>query len=220
MKTFLTRGSLAAVAVVAAGCLFLSACGPPTGYKQADKTGEGIAQFHDEIVNLKKNVDETLHGMSEIELTADTDARKAFEKFSRSVNELADAADKAQKRGAAIKADGEAYFLHWEQQLAEVQNPEIKRLAEVRKAKLRAAFDGIKRTAVPLREQFTPWLSDLKDLQTYLSNDLSIGGVDAARSQFAKSKAGGAEVVKSIDALVAELNSILAALAPVKGERR
>ena len=47
-----------------------------------------------------------------------------------------------------------------------------------------------------------------------ISNDLTIEGVDAARKLFAKSKEDGAEVQKSMEALVAELNSIAAALTP------
>ena len=97
-----------------------------------------------------------------------------------------------------------------------MKNPEIKKLAEERKAKLWAAFEGIKKVAEPLRAQFDPWLSDLKDLQTYLSNDLTIAGVDTARNQFTKAKADGLEVEKSMDALVAELNSIAAAVTPAK----
>ena len=59
-------------------------------------------------------------------------------------------------------------------------------------------------------------MSDLKDLQNYLSNDLTIAGVDAAKGQFAKTRADGVDVQKSMDGLVAELNTIAAALMPAK----
>ena len=34
----------------------------------------------------------------------------------------------------------------------------------------------------PAYEQFNTWQADLKDLQKYLGNDLTIEGVDAAKS--------------------------------------
>jgi len=191
-------------------------CGTTAGYKQADKTGAGIAEYRDEVVNVQKAVTETLQSMEQVEVTANTDPRKAFDQFSKSLSALDAAAAKAATRGQEMKSKGEAYFLQWEQQLAQVKNPEIKQLAEQRKDKLSTAFQGIKKVAEPLRAQFDPWLSDLKDLQTYLNNDLTISGVDAARPQFAKAKADGAQVEKSMDELVAELNSIAAAITPAR----
>ena len=198
-----------------AACL-LAGCSTTAGYKQADKTGAGIAEYRDEVVLVKKAVDQTLKSIDQIELTANTDPRKAFEKFSKDLAALDAAAAKAAQRGQEMKASGDAYFMNWEEQLAQVKNPEIKKLAEERKAKLWDAFNNIKNVAEPLKAQFDPWLSDVKDLQKYLSNDLTIAGVDAAKSQFAKTQADGQAVEKSMDALVAELNSIAAAVTPAK----
>lgn len=196
-------------------CL-IAGCSTTAGYKQADKTGAGIADYRDEVVAVKKAVDQTLKSIDQIELTANTDPRKAFEKFTKDLAVLDLAAARAEKSGQEMKAKGDAYFMNWEQQLAEVKNPQIKQLAEQRKAKLWDAFNNIKTVAEPLKAQFDPWLSDVKDLQKYLSNDLTIAGVDAAKSQFVKTQADGHEVEKSMDALVAELNSIAAAVTPAK----
>ena len=104
--------------------------------------------------------------------------------------------------------------------MAEVKNPEIRKLAEERKAKLQESFASIRNYTEPLKAQFDPWMSDLKDLQKYLSNDLTIAGVDAAKGQFAKTRADGTEVQKSMDGLVAEINTIAAALTPAKVRQR
>jgi hypothetical protein len=206
-STSLAAAFLAGITMLLSGC-------STTGYKQADKTGAGIAEYRAEVLNVKKAVDDTLQSMNLVEATANTNPRHAFDQFSKSVNNLDAAARKAKSRGDAIRAQGEAYFVNWQQQIAQVKNPEIKKLAEERKAKLWDAFQGIKRNAEPLRAKFDPWLSDLKDLQRYLSNDLTIEGVDAARKLFSKAKDDGADVQKSMEALVAELNSIAAALTP------
>jgi hypothetical protein len=206
-----------AITTIAYGLAWLLAgCGTAAGYKHADKTGAGIAEYRDEVIHVKRAVDVTLRSMDQIEIAADTDPRKAFEKFSGNLAALESAAVKAEKRGQDMKAQGKAYFAQWETQLAQLQNPQIKQLAEERKAKLWDAFDSIKKVAEPLKAQFDPWLSDVNDLQKYLNNDLTIAGVDAAKSQFVKTKADGLEVEKSMDALVAELNSIAAALTPAR----
>jgi len=185
-----------------------------SGYQQADKTGAGIAQFRQEIAKAKLAVDDTVKSLGQVAVTADTNPREAFKQYSKSLANLESTAAEAKKRAAEVKAQGQAYFASWEKQLAQLKNPEIKNLAVQQKAKLQASFDSIRTAAAPLKAQFDPWLSDLQDLQKYLSNDLTISGVDAAKPLFAKTQTEGFEVQKSMDALVAELNTVAATLTP------
>lgn len=195
-------------------------CGTTSGYKQADKTGEGIAEFREEIVNGKKAIDDTMKSLDAVAVSATTDPRKAFEQYSKNVAKLESAAAKARKRSQDMKDQGKAYFAQWEKQLAEVQNAEIRNLAAQRKAKLQETFDSIKKVAEPLKAQFDPWMSNLKDLEKYLANDLTIAGVDAAKGLFAKTKAGGLDVQKSLDALLAELNTVSATITPAVAAKK
>ena len=64
--------------------------------------------------------------------------------------------------------------------------------------------------------EFIPWLADLKDLQKYLGNDLTIGGIDAAKDLIAKTKAHGLTVQQSLDKVIAELNTVVATITPAK----
>ncbi len=200
---------IAAAMVLSTGCA-------TSGYKQADKTGEGIAEFRDGVVKGKKAIDETVKSLGMVATSATTDPRPAFERFSKDVANLESTANTVRKRSAALKEQGKAYFAQWEAQLAEVKNPEIRNLAVSRKAKLQESFDKIRTVAEPLKAQFDPWMSDLKDLQKYLSNDLTIAGIDAAKGLITKTQAEGAEVQKSTDALVNELNTVAATLTAAK----
>jgi hypothetical protein len=204
-----------AITTVAAGILF-SGCGTTSNYKQADKTGEGIAEFREEVIRGKKSIDATMKALSEVAATASTDPRKAFQQYTKEVDNLESTAGTIRKRAQDMKQQGETYFAQWEKQLAEVSNPEIRTLAGERKAKLQESFSNIRKYTEPLKAQFEPWMADLKDLQRYLSNDLTIAGVDAAKNLFSKTSNGGLEVQKSMDAVVAELNTIAATITPAK----
>jgi Protein of unknown function (DUF2959) len=206
--------NITSVLLTTAAAVVLTACGTTSGYKQADKTGAGVAEFREEILNGKKAVDATMKALDGIAASATTDPRKPFEQYAKSVANLESTANKARKRAEDMQQQGKAYFAQWEKQMAEVQNAEIRNLAAQRKAKLQETFDSIKKVAEPLKTQFGPWMSDLKDLEKYLGNDLTIAGVDAAKGLFAKTKSEGMEVQKSMDALVAELNTVSATITP------
>jgi len=215
MKTQQLIRSLFTLATLAAAALF-AGCGTTSGYKKADKTGEGIAEFRGEIVNGKKAIDATMKSLDQIAASATTDPRKAFEQFAKSVANLESTAGKVRDRGQDMKAQGKAYFAQWEKEMAEVKNEEVRSLAASRKAKLQGTFDAIAKASEPLKAQFSPWMSGLKDLEKFLSNDLTIAGVDAAKGLFAKARADGVEVQKAMDALIAELNSVAATITPAK----
>ena len=201
---------------VAAAQLFTAAEASAAGYKLADKVGASIAEFRDEIVNVKKEVDATVAALDKVVTTATTDPRKAFKEFDKALPRIDDAAKKAKKRAEDIKARGQDYFKQWEKELAAVNNPEIRQLAEERKTKLQATFSSIRTSMEPVRDQFTSWLANLKDLQKYLSNDLTIGGIDAAKELIGKAKTEGQGVQQSMDKVIAELNTIVATLTPAK----
>lgn len=202
----------ATVAVLGTGC---SSTGS-SNYKKADKTGAGIAKFRDEVVKGKNAVDATMTSLGNVAENADTDPRKSFEQFKKDVANLDSTANDIRKRAADMQAKGQAYFKQWEEELAKVTNPEIRKLAEERRTKLQETFAAVRKHSDPLKAQFEPWMSDLKDLVTYLGNDLTVAGVDAAKGLIKKTTNEGYEVQKSMDALVGELNTIAATITPAK----
>jgi hypothetical protein len=210
--TLVTAAALAAFALQALAPWNASAA----GYKLADKTGASISDFRNDIITVKKSVDAAMSSLDKILVTAAEDPRKAFKEFDKAVPRVEDTAKKAKKRAEDIQARGQAYFKDWEKELGAVNNPEIRKLAEERKVKLQATFNSIKTLMHPVRDEFNTWLSDLKDLQRYLSSDLTITGIDAAKSQIQKTKAGGLAVQTSMDQAIAELNTIVATLTPAK----
>lgn len=216
MKTIQCRSIVMITLVAAGSALLLSGCGTTANYKQADKTGAGIATFRDEIVKGKTAIDAVMKSLSDIAGTANTDPRPAFEKYSKDVANLESAAEKIKSRAQSMKEQGQTYFKQWEAELAQVSNPDIRALAETRKAKLQQTFDSLRQYTEPLKAQFDPWMSNLKDLQKYLGNDLTIAGVEAAKDLFTKTQAEGLEVQKSMDGVVTELNTIAATITPAK----
>jgi hypothetical protein len=208
--------TLAAAALGFASLLWANSSVMAAGYKLADKVGNGIAEFRDEIVDVKKAVDTTMAALDKIVAQASVDPRKAFKEFDKSVPRIDDAAAKAKKRNEDMKERGKAYFEAWEKDLGNVSDPNIRKLAEERKAKLQATFGEIKTKMEPARDQFNTWLSHLKDLQKYLSQDLTIGGIDAAKDLIAKSRKEGVDVQQTLDRVIAELNTVVATITPAK----
>lgn len=201
---------------VALFCAALLAGCASSGYKQADKTGDAINTLRNDVLNIKTSVDASLKAMDDLAAAASTDPRKAYEAFAKSVTQVESAGAKAKKNAETMQARGDAYFQQWETQLSSVQNEKIRTLARERKVKLQEAFGNIKKSAQGAKDTFPTFLSDLKDLRTLLSTDLTVQGIASAKSVFKKTKSEGLEVQKHLDELEAELNTVFAAITAAK----
>ena len=103
--------TIGVIAMTAISLVLPTALGA-AGYKNADKTGESIAEFRDEIVNVKKAVDATLASLEKIVMEATVDPRGAFKQFDKNVPKVESAATKAKKRAEERTiADAVAYFV-------------------------------------------------------------------------------------------------------------
>ena len=216
MKTILFKKMLAMTAFTAGVVWLIAGCSSTAGYKKADKAGLDVVQFREKVVLAQTAADDTLKALDQVASTAGTDPRPAFEKYASEVKYL-ESTDTVVKRSAhATSAQAESYFNHWEQQLAGMNNPEIRALSEQRKLKLQQQFDGLMKTMDSFQTQFDPWLSDLKDLQKYLGTDLTASSVGAARAMFSKVTRTGADVQSTMKALVSELDSFASAITAAK----
>jgi len=52
-----------------------------------------------------------------------------------------------------------------------------------------------------------------------LSQDLTIGGIDAAKDLIAKTKTEGRTVQQTLDKVIAELNTVVATITPAKAKK-
>jgi hypothetical protein len=218
MKPITTK--LIATAVTSVAVVALMTGCASTGYEKANKTGESIAAFRNDVLNISKATDATMAALNKVIVTANNDPTKAYNTFADSLNKLDGAVATAKARAQEIQAQGDAYFKHWETQLQTIQNPDIRKAAEQQKAKLQATFAKIKPLAQQTKADFEPFSNDCHDLQKFLSNDLTVTGVDAAKSLIDKTVTHGQAVQKSLASLMAEMNSISAAITPAKAQKK
>jgi hypothetical protein len=187
-----------------------------TGVERVEQTSASMTAFRNDIINIQRATDVAMASLNDVIQTANSDPKKAFSAFSSSVAKLDKAVITAKTRAQEVKSQGEAYFKQWETEMKNVQNPEIRRLAETRKEKLQETFSKLGPLLEQTKADFDPFSSDVHDLQKYLSNDLTLAGIDSAKALISKTIEHGRTVQTSLDTLVAEMNTIAATITPAK----
>jgi len=115
--------------------------------------------------------------LDELTKPGQADVKKAFELYSNNVSKIEKMEKDFVKHADAMKTSGEVYFEAWDKQQDSYDNPEIQRLSDERRVALGRTYDRIGQNSVGVKEAFRTYVSDVNEIQTFLSNDLTNRGI-------------------------------------------
>ena len=186
-----------AMCVVAAGVFALSpGC---ASSPDAETTVGSMSTFGVEVAKVKDSIDGTVKALEVVLGTQPSDIKANFDAYSKSVAGLDKQANVVRERAIEMKATGDEFFKEWE--APATVSPE-------RRAALTASYGKIKEDMALAKEEFTPFLNSLKDIESYLRLDLSLKGIKATADLERKAKDDGARVKSRIDAVLLQLNTV------------
>jgi hypothetical protein len=193
--------ALAAAFAVLAGC-------SSEPVSPAAQTGAKITEAADKINEGSGKIDGTLAALNDLVNNPQGDLAPKFQKFNVSVDDLQSTAIGVSNRVAEMRASGNDYFTNWDQQLAQIKNEDIKSRSAERRNQVLKEFTDIKLAYTQAGMAFRPFMSDLRDIQSALRTDLTVGGIAAVKGAADKANADGAELKTSVDALASEFKDL------------
>jgi len=185
----------AATCVLLAGAL-APACssGPDTA-----ATVDSMNTFALEVAKAKDSIDSAVTALGTVVASQPGVIKANADAYAKAVAALDEQAKVVRGRADEMKAKGDEFFKEWKAPAD--MSPE-------RRAELTACYGRIKTDMAAAREEFTPFLAALKDIDSYLRVDPSTKGINAMADQVKKAKSTGASVKSRIDDVLLQLNSI------------
>jgi hypothetical protein len=147
------------------------------------------------------------------------DLRKQFAKFNDAVNDLGDSEKDIAGKAGEMKAQGADYFASWDKESAQIQNEDIRSRSETRRNEVASRFDRISQQYDETKAAFRPFMSDLRDVQKFLSTDLTTGGLAAIKDTAAKATRDAVPVKKSLDNLSDDFKNLGLSMSPTTASR-
>jgi hypothetical protein len=205
--------TLTALALLAAGC------SSPSGTEGADRAsaaGDAVTRFRDEAAKTDAAIARAVAGLDEVSKTIATDARPALNGFAEAVDGL-----DAQATAMSAAADGmrtavAAYVDAWEKEAGTLVNPDLRLRAMDRRKEVRdamAKIDAVLKEANPaLLDQRT----QLRDVRTYLANDLTPKGLAVVKDVQAKARENGAKVRTLLKPVVEQAARVALEISPAR----
>ncbi len=197
-----SRITLSASLLIGAA-LFLGACSSsPT--KSLDTATASVADLRAQLDNGEKQVDaviESLRGFrppAAEEADQPYDLEEAFSRYRSELARLEKAADRARARRAAMRVRMNDHLEKWQTELENISSEQAKQISAQRREQLAAVLEQLAGMLDELKADYQPFLSNLKDIELVLANDLSTGGLAVTEPLIADAATQAAEVKQSI----------------------
>jgi chemotaxis protein histidine kinase CheA len=182
-----------------------------TGMDRSVKTTNSIKEVDTEIRKMSVQIDITASSLDSLVKAGQPDLKKSFDAYSDNLIKLEKEGKLVIKRTEEMKASSKEYFSEWEKQGDAFTNQEIRELSAERRNKLAEIYARVPAAGAGVKGSYNAYLTDLKEIQKYLSTDLTPKGVEAIAPVAQKS-------VQNLDALKISLKPVIAALDEIKAE--
>jgi Protein of unknown function (DUF2959) len=187
-----------------------------TGYERSNEIAGEMARQAEGIQKARPQVDAMLASLDELTRTQG-DMRPVFMKFIETLDATEKAAASARKSGQTIREKEAEYLAEWQKQAAEIVNPEIKAASQTRQAEVKTTLGDLSEQGRVVGEAYDPFISDMRDIRTYLSNDLTTGGMKSLQPTIEKARRDGATLQKALDEFNRASERVQTTLRPTGG---
>ncbi len=155
----------------------MSSCGS-TGMQRSEKTSTTMETMDKDIKIVITQLDNTNASLEALMRPNQQDIKKAYDVFKENVSKMESKEKDFINHAEEMKKRGKEYFAEWEKEGNEYSNPQIQKLSEQRRQELGSIYDEIAERSVGVKESYRIYLSDIREIQIYLSNDLTSKGIE------------------------------------------
>lgn len=177
---------------------FVGAACATSGFQRSTSIADTMAKQTQIVQEAKPQVDTMLASLDEL-TRAQGDLRPAFKRFSDTLDDTEKVAARTRKTGQTIREKEAEYFAEWQKESAEITNPQIKAATQARQAEVKTKLSSLSQRGKTAGDAYDPFISNMKDIRTYLSNDLTSGGVKKIEPTIEKARRDGAALQKALD---------------------
>lgn len=175
----------------------------PPVQTRAEKATTSIQAVENDMKTMTSQINSTNSSLNQVILSKGTPAaRGAFDTYSPNVSQVESAAAAFIKDSDQMTARGTDYFQEWSKSGNTYTNPQIQQLSELRRTELTNTFRQMSDSSSAVKGQVNAYLSQIKQIRTYLSNDVSRAGVDAINPVAQKAISDGQQIISQVQPIL------------------
>lgn len=179
MKKFTPRGS--AIAILFIASIFTLAACSTTGMQRSEDVQSSMKTVDNDIKDIVVQIESIGSSLNELTKPGQADVKRAFDLFSSNASKIEKMENDFSDHADEMTESGKTYFQEWEKK-NQYDNPEIQRSSDERRAELSKIYDRIAENNKGVKDAFRIYVSDINQINDYLSNDLTTKGITSIAS--------------------------------------
>jgi archaellum component FlaC len=208
IKVITLNLAMVAVLVIIAGCVSKS-------YDRGAATATALQSSADAVSRTSGKVNDVLAALNNLTFKSQGDLRDQYDAFVSAAKHLDKANENLDSKVIAMRNAADSFAENWTNQLALIQNPDLRTRSAGRMDEVTAKLKDVDASYEGVKNSFKPFMSDLKDIQTYLGTDLTAMGLATIKDIVSKTKVDAVPLRDSIKQLQASFSNLSTALSPV-----
>jgi hypothetical protein len=180
-----------------------------TGIDRATKTTNTMQRVESDYRQASIRIDATNASLEKLITMTAGDTKKAFSDYSDNVDKMENLGKLLDKHTEKMSTQRNEYFTEWE---SSYTNPEIRELSEQRRIELRENYARIPEASIGVKGDLKSYLGDIRDIQKFLSNDLTPNGIETIRPIALKAVTDGDSLKESIKPVLAAIDRVKAGM--------
>ena len=170
-------------------------------------------KFRQAVEASKEQVGVSLAAMERLPGSG-TELKKAYNNFQGEVKAMQKSRQRVQEARSEMRARFSKYQEAWYSDTASLNNPTLRQAANDRLLEVRQDFEAIRPLYNDVNDGYETFIPQLQEVETYLSNDLTVPAVQAVTPTLEKTRQEAGTLRTAMDELIIGLRTLTDSLLP------
>ena len=190
----------------------LAACSTQ-GYKKAEVTTAKMSDTREELVDGIKQIDVTVKALNSLS-GKPKELENSYKWYVKEVNRLGEQAESVKATVKNMRKRRDEYLNSWLAEISSIESKDVRDLSEERYIETRQGFRRVSSELLAAKHAYRPLITDLRDIETHLSNDLNPKGVKAILDVIKQANENADILKKRIDHAILEIDKVSNKISP------
>jgi hypothetical protein len=188
---------------------FLSGCASSSAsLGKGARAADGLVDSANLIREGMSRIDSTLGSMRALRTMTGGELPGLYSKYTKDLDSLESVAGRVASTNKKMMSEGKRYFDKWEEQIASMNNEEIRNRSTKRQAEVRKALDDVAKGYTKVSDEYSGLISDLRDIRISLKTDLTTDGVRSLSGPMERAEKSGQRVIDAAEKVAASYEAL------------
>lgn len=216
MKTSTTTIALVLIAFVFAGCA------SSENTTRSQQTINKLNAVGSHLNNILKQVNTTENSLGSLSNASGSELEDAYDDFRGNISTLSNMQEELNSRLQEMQNTSSAYLTAWRQESESYNNSNLQSKSEERRQELSESFNELMDNGSNVNRELESYISSLREVSSYLSNDLTPQGAEAATNseEYGESANEVRDAIEEMQQSMAETRENMGGGSPVSEQSR